>query len=64
MTFKPMIKNMISESIIAKVHLNEDQLRSLTPEQTIPEDNTQNRLIFKSVPGMNKYLQKQFKAMV
>ena len=59
-----MIKNMISESIIAKVHLNEDQLRSLTPEQTIPEDNTQNRLIFKSVPGMNKYLQKQFKAMV
>ena len=64
MTFKPKIKNMITEAAIKKEHLNDSQLRALTPEVTIPSDTKQSRLLFKSVPGMNKFLEKQYKAMV
>ena len=55
---------MIREKDLSKEHLNQDQLRALTPDITIPLDTQQSRLIFKSVPGMNKYLEKQYKAMV
>lgn len=55
---------MIKESAIQKEHLNAEQLKLLTAEVTIPEDTQQSRLVFKSVPGMTKYLQKQFKGMV
>ena len=64
LTFQPRIKNMISEAAIQREHLNAEQLQLLRPEVTIPQDTQQSRLVVKSVPGMIKYLQKQFKGMV
>lgn len=53
LTFRPAIKHMVSEHSLVKEHLNAEQIRALTPEITIPQDTSQSRLMFKSVPGMN-----------
>lgn len=55
---------MIRESDITKEHLTAKQLQALTPGITIPQDTQQSRLVFKSVPGMNKFLEKQYNAML
>ena len=44
--------------------MNRRTLRALTPEVIIPSDTEQNRLSFKSVPGMKAFLEKQYKAMI
>lgn len=64
-SFKPEIKQMISESLIIKEHkLNRKTLQALTPEVIIPADTEQNRQSFKAVPGMKAFLDRQYKAMI
>ena len=36
----------------------------IAPECRIPVDSTETRNNFKKVPGMEKFLQKQYKAMI
>ena len=55
---------MVSERAIKNLQLDPKHQRALTPDITIPEDTKQNRLVFKSVPGMTKYLSKQYKGMM
>ena len=58
LTFRPKIKPMFSEKALARQDLSHEEMAEMhiTPTKTIPEDNEQNRLVFKSIPGVNKHL--------
>ena len=66
LTFTPRIKTMVSESNISR----DDAISSKSATMpipsnfTIPLDSGESRSSFKAVPGMLKYLQKQYKGMV
>ena len=63
-TFKPLVKTMISEKNLQQRQIDDDQLRSIAPECKIPLDSIESREKFKNVPGMAKFLQKQYNAMI
>lgn len=60
-TFKPAIKQMISERQYNQI--SDDPNASLAKKFTIPEDNSTSREAFRNVPGISKFLEKQFVAM-
>ena len=55
---------MISEKNLQMQDVNQNQLNQIAPECRIPVDSTETRNNFKKVPGMEKFLQKQYKAMI
>lgn len=54
---------MVSERALIEQNLDQSQFKK-TPIYTIPHDDQRSREAFKSVPGMAKYLEKQYVAMV
>lgn len=65
-TFKPEIKQMISERQYKEIKNAEKEVAlsiSVLKNMMIPEDNTESRQTFKTVPGMAKFLEKQYAAM-
>ena len=62
LTFKPEIKTMVSERAMVEQNLDDTSLKRSTVN-TIPLDSAKSRQAFTCVPGMAKYLEKQFQAM-
>jgi len=54
---------MVSERALIEQNLDQSQFKK-TPIYTIPHDDQRSREAFKCVPGMAKYLEKQYVAMV
>ena len=54
---------MVSERALIEQNLDESQYKR-SAVYTIPDDNEQSRQAFKCVPGMAKYLEKQYIAMI
>ena len=55
---------MISEKALIDQNLSINNQYMNKSVNTIPHDNEQNRQAFKCVPGMAKYLEKQYVAMI
>lgn len=55
---------MVSEKNLIGKHIDEAIIKKIAPESRIPVDTLERRKKFKAVPGIAKYLQKQFNAMV
>ena len=62
LTFRPEIKTMVSERAMVEQNLDENNIKRSTVN-TIPLDSAKSRQAFTCVPGMAKYLEKQFQAM-
>ena len=62
LTFKPEIKTMVSERAMIEQNLDDPSLKRSTVN-TIPLDSAKSRQAFTCVPGMAKYLERQFQAM-
>lgn len=62
LTFKPQIKPMISERQYKQLS-GFDETNSLPMFKKIPEDSQVSREAFMHVPGISKFLEKQFVAM-
>ena len=54
---------MVSERALIEQNLEDSQYKK-SAVHTIPHDNEQSRQAFKCVPGMAKYLEKQYIAMI
>ena len=54
---------MVSERALIEQNLDDVQYKR-SAVNTIPYDNEQSRQAFKCVPGMAKYLEKQYVAMI
>lgn len=59
--FKPKIKQMVIAPALSTDTMQRKYSRS---PNIIPLDTDENRQTFKNVPGMAKYLQRQFVAMI
>ena len=54
---------MVSERALIEQNLSDSQFKR-SSVNTIPHDNENSRQAFKCVPGMAKYLEKQYTAMI
>ena len=55
---------MISEKNLQMREVNQSELKKISKTCRIPVDSAENRNNFKKVPGMEKFLQKQYNAMI
>lgn len=62
-TFNPKVRSMISEKLLNQIKTMSDANIPQAQRFTIPDDTSASREQFKKVPGMQKFLDKQFNAM-